>query len=96
MTPITQAKSKQSPAILIAIAIAGLLGGYFYYSQVLKESIPPVRLPAISAGDTLAKFKDLKFDFSIFDDARFKSLKIFGESPVQPGASGRTDLFAPF
>ena len=79
----------------MAIVFAGIAGGYLYYSQVLQQISPP-QIPEISSSDTLAKFKDIKFDFSIFDDARFRSLKVFGESPVQPGTTGKTDLFSPF
>jgi hypothetical protein len=92
-TPIQ--KQKQSPVVLVAIVLAGIVGGYLYYSQVLQQISPP-QVPQISASDTLAKFKEIKFDFSIFDNAQFKALKTIGESPVQPGITGKDDLFAPF
>jgi len=95
MAPITSTENKHSPIILVSLLIASLIGGYFYYVQVLKPEALPIQT-GVSATDTLSKFKDLKLDFSILDDAKFKSLKIFGESPVQPGATGRVDLFAPF
>lgn len=88
-------RNKQSPIISIAIILAGLIGGYIYYSQTPVET-SPIQTVSISADDNLSKFKDLKFDFSILDDARFQALKIFGESPVLPGSTGRTDIFAPF
>lgn len=90
------AVSKTSPVITIAIIALGFIAGYFYYSQALQNPPPPVQPINISADDSLAKFKDLKFNFSILDDEKFKALKILGESPVQPGVKGKTDLFAPF
>ena len=73
----------------------GIIAGYLFFSMTIQGSKEGIPLPVI-ADDTLSKFKDLSLDFSIFDDARFKSLKIFGESPVQPGPTGRLDIFAPF
>lgn len=93
MAPI---KESQSPVIPIALIALGIIAGYLFYSQSPKGDIPEIPLPAISSDETLSKFKDLSLDFSVFDDFKFRSLKIFGESPVQPGPTGRVDIFAPF
>ncbi len=89
--------SKENPSkvIPIAIAVLGVIAGYLFFSLTIQGSEVGIAPPA-PTDETLSKFKDLSLDFSIFDDARFKSLKIFGESPVQPGATGRVDIFAPF
>ncbi len=89
--------SKENPSKVIPIAIMalGIIAGYLFFSMTIQGSEEEIPLPVI-ADDTLSKFKGLSLDFSIFDDARFKSLKIFGESPVQPGPTGRLDIFAPF
>ena len=50
----------------------------------------------IAAKDDLAMFENLTIDFSILDDTRFRSLRVFGESPVRPGVTGKRDIFAPF
>lgn len=96
--PITQTKNTTSPVILVAIVALGIIVGYFYYNQVASDQSLPV--PAASGGaaigDTLDKLKDLKLDFSGLDLQAFKNLGIFGESPVSPGSTGRTDIFAPF
>lgn len=89
--------SKENPSkvIPIAIMVLGIVAGYLFFSMTIQGNevgIPP----PVLADDTLSKFKNLGLDFSIFDDTRFKSLKIFGELPVQPGPTGRTDIFAPF
>ncbi len=89
--------SKENPSkvIPIAIMVLGIIAGYFFFSLTIQGSEAGIP-PPVATDDTLSKFKDLKLDFSIFDDTGFKSLKTFGESPVQPGPTGRTDIFAPF
>ena len=90
-------KSGTSIFVQIAIVLLGIVGGYIYYSQVIAPSKIPITLPDIPGNDSLSKFKDLKtFNFIIFNDATFRSLKTLGDIPVEPGTTGRTDLFAPF
>lgn len=90
-------KSRTHIFVQIGIIILGLIGGYIYYSNVIVPNKVLVKLPDIVANDSLGKFKDLKtFNFEIFNNVTFKSLKILGDIPVQPGETGRTDLFAPF
>ena len=93
---IAPTKNSTSPVILFAILALGFIVGYFYYAQALQDRVQPIAPLEIPPDDNLAKFKDLSFDFAPFDDFKFKSLRIFGESPVQPGATGRVDIFAPF
>ncbi len=103
---IIQTKNTTSPVILVAIVALGIILGYFYYKQVVPDqSLPassslggaaPVSSGNSSAGDVLDKLKDLKLDFSGLDLQAFKNLGIFGESPVNPGPTGRSDIFAPF
>ena len=93
---IAPTKNTTSPVILFAVTALGLIAGYFYYSQALQDQTPPIASVDISVDENLAKLKDLKFDFSGLDNLTFKNLKIFGDSPVLPGATGRTDIFAPF
>ncbi len=88
-------KENQSKMIPIAIMVLGVIAGYFFFSLTIQGSEVEIP-PPVLADDTLSKFKDLGLDFSIFDDTRFKSLKTFGESPVQPGPTGRVDIFAPY
>ncbi len=89
-------KDSTSPVIIIAILLVGAVSGYFYYSQVLQDSIPRIPPSPIANQDTLSKFKNITLDFSIFDDKQFKTLHVLGESPVIPGSTGRADIFAPF
>ncbi|MBI2063353.1 MAG: hypothetical protein HYT61_03930 [Candidatus Yanofskybacteria bacterium] len=92
---ITPTKNTTSPVILFAIIILGLIVGYFYYNQTSQDQSVSV-VPASLTDVNFSKFKDLKLDFSGLDNLIFKTLRIFGESPVQPGSTGRIDIFAPF
>lgn len=84
-------------AIPLALIVLGLFVGYLLYRQGLVVSAPPPAAPSVRANDNLAKFKNKNdFDFKFFDDPAFKSLKLLGDVPVQPGPHGKTDLFAPF
>ena len=82
--------------LAILLIIVGGVAGYIYYSQVGSLHVtdfPPLRA---DANDSLSKFKDINFNFQIFDSASFRSLRVFGDSPVSPGSPGKQDLFAPF
>jgi len=90
-------KAGTSVFIQIAIVLLGIIGGYMYYSNIIRPAKVTLSVPEIPKEDTLNKFKDTKsFDFSVLNDPIFKSLKILGDVPVKPGTTGRTDLFAPF
>jgi hypothetical protein len=70
--------------------------GYILYSNALIP-IPVAEPVATRPPDTenVARLEALKLDFSIFDNIIFKELKIFGEIPVVPGKTGKTDPFSP-
>jgi len=83
-------------SILLLILVVAFAIGYLYYSQSIQPAQLPINPPPVSVKDDLMKFKDLTIDLSILDDNRFKSLRVFGESPVKPGVTGKRDIFAPF
>lgn len=83
-------------SIMSLIVVVAFAIGYLFYSQSIQPAQLPIDPPPLSERDDLAKFKDLTIDFSILDDSRFKALRIFGESPVKPGVTGKRDIFAPF
>lgn len=88
---------QNSRTIPIALIFLAIVSGYLYYSQILKGQSQPAPAITIPAQDGLSKFSELKsFNFSIFDDEKFKSLRTLGESPVEPGPTGRNDPFLPF
>ncbi len=65
-----------------------------YYSSSYSEE--PLPLPVSIQKSTLELFKDMIIDFSILDDLTYRSLRVFGELPVTPGVSGKSDPFSPF
>ena len=89
-------KQPANRSIMMLIVVVAFAIGYLFYSQSIQPAQLPINPSPLSARDDLAKFKDLTIDFSILDDSRFKSLRVFGESPVRPGVTGKRDLFAPF
>jgi len=90
-----QQSNNQSILILALIIVLGFGIGYFYYSQWAVPARVPIEPPSISGRDDLKSFENLKINFSILDNNKYKVLEIFGESPVNPGATGKKDLFAP-
>ena len=88
-------KRSESKTLMLLLIFISIFAGYMFYSQSKKGAaleIPP--LP-IRTKDNLSKIKDMSLDLSIFDNKTYKSLKIFGEAPVNPGVTGRTNIFAP-
>ncbi|MEX2090994.1 MAG: hypothetical protein WD989_02625 [Candidatus Paceibacterota bacterium] len=89
------AQQNQNFLMQIMIVILGLALGYFYYSGFVVPTVEPVLPPPIAASDDLKSFEGFQIDFSILANNKFKALQIFGESPVNPGTTGKNDLFAP-
>ena len=75
--------------------VFGFALGYFYYSQWVVPARVTVEPPLVASKDDFKMFENLKIDFSILDNKKYKALEIFGESPVNPGFTGKKDLFAP-
>lgn len=85
-----------TPKLYMAlIVLVGFVGGYIIYTQWIKPGETLVAPAPISSQDNLTVFQNLKIDFSILDSADFKGLIISGESPVNPGITGKRDIFAP-
>ncbi|MEK7645548.1 MAG: hypothetical protein AAB374_00310 [Patescibacteria group bacterium] len=87
-----QTSSKLYIALIVLI---GLVGGYIMYSQWIQPAEIPVPPPAISTQDSPTTLKNIKIDFKVLDDSVYKALITSGESPVNPGATGKKDIFAP-
>ena len=88
-------QNNQSRQIACLIIVIGFAVGYFYYSQWAVPARVPVEPPPITGRDNLKMFENLKIDFSILDNKKYKILEVFGESPVNPGTTGKKDMFAP-
>ena len=89
------AQPTQNLLILALIILLGIALGYFYYSSYVVPALVPVLPPPIAQTDDLKAFEGLQMDFSILTNKKFQTLQIFGESPVNPGATGKKDLFFP-
>ena len=92
---MAQQQNNQTTLIIALIIVLGFAVGYFYYSQWVVPARVLVEPPPIAGRDDLKTFENLKIDFSILDNKRYKALEIFGESPVNPGITGKKDIFAP-
>ena len=90
-----QQSNNQSLLIISLIIVLGFALGYFYYSGWAVPARVPVEPPPVTGKNDLKSFENLKIDFSILDNQKYKALEIFGESPVNPGTTGKKDLFAP-
>ncbi|HWA64554.1 MAG TPA: hypothetical protein VG866_01725 [Candidatus Paceibacterota bacterium] len=76
--------------------IFGIVLGYIYYSQYVGPNETPVAASPIEETDTLKDFQNVQIDFSVLDATIYTNLKVFGEVPVIPEATGKRDIFAPF
>lgn len=74
----------------------GFVVGYFYYSQATADQTFEVPVSAEFNDEAYLKFKDFKFDFSLFSNSGFSSLRNIGDFPIQPGITGKDNPFAPF
>lgn len=74
------------------IIFMGLALGYLYYSQT-SEIV--VDTGTVQLDPDLQYFENAKLDFSILEDERYKALEVYGEVPVDPGITGRRNIFAP-
>ncbi len=87
----------QNKFILYLIVALGFIAGYYYHTafNVAKPIPLPANLLQSGKSDTLAPFKNLQIDFGILDNNRYRKLQIYGEQPVNPGQTGKRNLFAP-
>jgi len=82
----------QSKVILGFIIFIGFASGYLYYSQTSETIVDTGSVPLDS---NLRYFEKAKLNFSILEDERYKSLELYGEVPVDPGVTGRKNVFKP-
>ena len=82
----------QTKIMLGFIIFIGAAAGYLYYSQTSEIIVDTGGSPI---SQELENFDRIKLDFSILEDERYKSLEVYGEIPVNPGVTGRKNIFAP-
>lgn len=93
---ITPASDRQTRLLSIVIIFIGIIAGYVYYSNftlVGEFGLAPLE---DNHQDTLSQFKNIEFRFQAFDSPNVKSLRTFGDSPVQPNTNGKNNPFASF
>ncbi|MBI2003627.1 MAG: hypothetical protein HYS78_01480 [Parcubacteria group bacterium] len=95
--PSIKIKTQGGSSLPMILVLLALVAGFVFYFQVIKpgqvneyELLPSVRAEI----SKLRTFRVLELDFSVFDRADFKSLRIFGESPVKTAPGGKNDLFS--
>lgn len=89
-------KSTTNPFILFLIILVSAIVGYVFYSQSGSRDQVPIPAPD-SVNDVIyLKFKDIKYDFALIEDQSFNALKTYGEFPIQPGTTGKEDIFNGF
>lgn len=82
----------KSKVVLGFIIFIGFAVGYLYYSQTSETLTDTGGAPI---DPNLLYFENAKFDFSVLDRPSYKDLEIYGEIPVNPGVTGRKNVFAP-
>jgi hypothetical protein len=88
-----QQPTNQNKLITWLIILGGAALGYFYHTNLAVQ--PTIeQLPAAGTAD-LEKLKTLKIDFKLLDKDQYKALQVYGEVPVNVGAKGKPDPFAP-
>lgn len=81
--------------VLIAVAIITAFIWYINFQKgfSVEEFISSGERVSPDYSFTEQRLKEVKLDFSILDDALFKSLKSHGLLPVTAGETGRTNPF---
>lgn len=76
------------------IIIAGLVGGYIYHTNISSEIF--INQPLNGRIDDLKDLANIDINFSSLEVSEINNLNILGEYPVNPGITGKRDIFAPF
>ena len=83
--------------ILSFIVMIGLILGYLNFSELEEEPASTISKESIINKSDIELFSVFGVDFSVFESETYKSLEIFGESPVDIGTTGqKKNPFAPF
>ena len=98
MVQLLEQKKRRSILIIILVIVV-IITGIVWYSSVQKEkSVGIVTIPGGTTREALIlneAIKNIKLDFTVFDDSLFKSLKSHGALPVVAGETGKDNPFAP-
>jgi hypothetical protein len=76
----------------LLIVFLGVAAGLIYYMGLIDPEVPAA---SVTYPDLL-RFRTMSLNFSVLDETSFENLETFGEIPVNPGATGRDNIFDPF
>jgi len=93
---MTTPPSSQNKLVIYLIILLGAVGGYLYYSKFSEPETLVANTTQAGDSNDWDSLKNLKIDFNILNKPEYKNLKIFGESPVNPGFRGKSDPFSGF
>ena len=90
-------KTESGSSLPIILVLLALAAGFVFYFQIIKpgqvneyELLPSVQ----GEISKFRSFRSLELNFSVFDRADFRNLRIFGESPVKTAPGGKSNLFS--
>jgi len=86
------ARTARINIIGLLIVVLGVVAGLIYYTGLIKPEVPV----SPNAYPDLLRFRTMSLNFSVLDNASFENLETFGNIPVNPGVTGRNDIFEAF
>ncbi len=93
---VKPAEQKKRQKTLIIILIVVVIIAIIVWYLGLQEG-PSIKVPAESGVSPAEEIlKEIKLDFSVFDDPLFKSLKSHGALPITVGETGRENPFSSY
>ena len=98
MTDSKSSHPRSNRLISFLLVLLGVVGGYMYASGTDASGADESLRVENSARSKVAleEFADIKFNFSVFDNQDFSTLRTLGRDVIPGGLGGRLDVFAPF
>lgn len=98
--PRKQHTSSASLLVGFIIFLGIALGYVLYVTELIQLPVAEIEPAPVNADDSLTRFRTVTKSQAtldrILESDTYRTLEIFGESPVNPGTPGRTNIFAPF
>lgn len=99
MALLSNQETKQQKMILILVAVIVITISVVYFGFIRSKSSIDTNIDSgIGAemnGVGSVSGGDINVDFLFFEDPRFQDLKKYGDWPIQPGKTGRSNPFKP-
>ncbi len=94
MVKAIEQKKRQKALITVLIVVVVIAIVVWYLG--LQGEVPTEGEMPVGVSPAEEMLKEIRLDFSIFDDPLFKSLKSHGILPVTAGETGRENPFKPY